>query len=117
MSENKFRDLFKIEKPVIGMIHLEGDSRDDRVRRALEELAIYEEEGVNGAIIEDFHGDISDVFETLKESSKLGLKIVRGVNVLRNPYLGFNLAYDFGAEFVQFDSVQTQDLDLKNIMN
>ena len=94
------------------MIHLAGENNKDRVRRALEELAIYQEEGVNGAIIEDYHGTSQDVYETLKESSTKGLKIVRGVNILKNPYSGFKLASDFGARFMQFDSVQTPDLDL-----
>jgi hypothetical protein len=110
MNVNKFRDLFPVDKPVIGMIHLAGEGKE-KIRRALEELSIYEEEGVNGAIIEDYYGSVEDVFEALGQSS--GLNIVRGVNVLRNPYSGFRLAQDFGAKFVQFDSVQTKDLGLK----
>ena len=108
-----FRRLFSVSKPVIGMIHLAGDDRAEKVKRALEELVIYEEEGVNGAIIENYHGDAEDVRETLKQSFGKQFKIVRGVNVLSNPYTAFSLAYSFGARFVQFDSVQTPDLSLK----
>lgn len=111
--KNKLYDLFLVQKPIIGMIHLAGNTSEEKVKRALEELIIYQEEGVDGAIIEDYHGDSNDVYETLKESSKLDLEIIRGVNLLRNPYLGFKLAYDFDARFVQFDSVQTKDLDLE----
>ena len=113
MNRDKFRELFKIEKPVIGMIHLAGNNENDKIRRALEELAIYEKEGVNGAIIEDYHGTSHDIFKVLEESSKLGLNIVRGVNVLSNPYSGFGIVCGSGAKFVQFDSVQIQNLDLK----
>ena len=95
------------------MIHLAGKSRDEKVARALEELDIYEQEGVNGAIIEDYHGSPIDVQEVLKKSQARFKKIIRGVNLLSNPYSGFKLAQAFGARFVQFDSVQTPDLDLE----
>jgi hypothetical protein len=111
--EEKLRAIFKRKKPIIGMIHLAGNNQQDRIKRALEELAIYQEEGVDGAIIEDYHGTSQDVYETLRESLTKGLKIVRGVNVLRNPYSAFKLALDFGAKFIQFDSVQTPDLNLE----
>jgi len=108
-----FKKLFSVSKPVIGMIHLAGDDKSERIKRALEELVIYEEEGVNGAIIEDYHGGIDDVREALKQSYEKQFKMVRGVNVLRNPYTALSLANYFGARFVQFDSVQTQDLNLE----
>jgi len=108
-----FSELFEIEKPIIGMIHLAGGNQNERISRALEELAIYEQEGVNGAIVEDYHGSFVDVEKTLKQSqSRFGLVI--GINVLRNPYSSFELAQKYGARFVQFDSVQTRDLDLNN---
>jgi len=108
-TDNMFWELFG-KKPIIGMIHLAGETREEKVKRALDELNIYQEEGVDAAIIEDYHGSPEDVHATLKQSSKLDLKIVRGVNNLRDPYEGFKLAYKFGAKFIQFDSVQTQDL-------
>ncbi len=107
-----FDKIFQIKKPIIGMIHLAGKDSAERFRRGLEELAIYEEEGVDGAIIEDYHGTVEDVYGVAIKSSKLNLKIVRGINLLRDPYRSFMIAKDFGAKFVQFDSVQTPDLDL-----
>lgn len=114
MNEDKFGGLFQVDKPIIGMIHLAGDSRRNKIRRALEELSIYEEEGVDGVIIEDYHGDMRDVSEALRQSSGIGLNIIRGVNTLRDPYAGFKLAQDSGARFVQFDSVQGKNLDLES---
>lgn len=99
------------------MIHLAGDFRDDRVKRALDELAIYEEEGVDGAIIEDYHGTPQDVRDVLYQTYQLPLKIIRGVNVLSDPYSGFGLANEFSAKFIQFDSVQTRDLNLEAYNN
>lgn len=110
---NNFQAIFQTQKPVIGMIHLAGKNSKERVKRALEELTIYQEEGIDGAIIEDYHGNSQDVYETLRQSSLLELRIIRGINVLQNPYSAFKLAYDFGARFIQFDSVQTPDLDLR----
>lgn len=85
---------------------------DEKISRSLEELAIYEQEGVNGAIVEDYHGSPENIKETLKQSQGR-FNLVIGINVLRNPYSAFRLAQEYGARFVQFDSVQTPDLDLE----
>lgn len=106
----EFNQLFKVEKPIIGMIHLAGK---DKTKRALEELAIFEEQGINGAIIEDYHGEDFDVENTLKEASKLKYNLTLGINILRAPYSTFKLADRFDAKFIQFDSVQTPNLDLQ----
>ena len=104
-------ELFGVEKPIIGMIHLAGGK--EAIKRGLEELMIYQEEGIDGAIIEDYHGSSEDVYRTLKESDSLGLKIVRGINLLKDdPSRAFKLAKCFGGRFVQLDSVQTKDLHL-----
>jgi predicted TIM-barrel enzyme len=111
---SKFMQLFNTKKPIIGMIHLAGENHKERVEKALEELFIYQDEGIDAAIIEDYHGTVQDVYKTLKESQEHNLKIIRGVNILRNPYSAFALAYEFGAKFIQFDSVQTPDLSLRS---
>lgn len=110
---NSLSAIFQTNKPIIGMIHLAGKNTKDKITRALEELTIYQEEGINGAIIEDYHGTPKDVYETLRESLRKGLKIVKGINILRDSYSAFNLASEFGARFIQFDSVQTPDLNLE----
>jgi len=107
---NKFNQLFN-KKPILGMIHLAGDTYDEKISRALEEIAIYQEEGISGVIIEDYHGSPKDVVEALSRSQDFN--IVRGINVLRDPYSAFELANRFGAKFIQFDSVQTKDLNLE----
>ncbi|MCX6750225.1 MAG: membrane biogenesis protein [Candidatus Pacearchaeota archaeon] len=112
MGENKFNKIFG-NKPIIGMIHLAGEDKKEKIQRALEELSIYEQERVDGAIIEDYHGGMYDVYDTLKEAQKQNYKIILGVNNLRNPYLGLDWADEFGAKFVQFDSVQSNSLSQK----
>lgn len=89
--------------PIIGMIHLAGSNP---VNRALEELALFEEEGVDGAIIENYHGTINDVVATLSEAQKINSKLVLGVNILPNEFnLAFSLASSYGADFIQLDHV------------
>lgn len=107
-----FASLFPVRKPIIGMIHLAGATPAERVQRALAELQIYDAEGVDGAIIENYHGSDRDVRAVLEASAPLPLRLVRGVNILGDPYSAFALAAQYGARFVQFDSVQTPDLDL-----
>jgi len=89
--------------PILGMIHLAGD---DPVKRALEEIAVYEEEGVDGVIIENYHGTVKAVTQTLKKTSTMKPNIVIGVNVLPNEFeQAFTLAHKYGAKFIQLDYV------------
>ncbi len=111
MLIRKLEDLG--HKPIIGMIHLASNPGEDPVERALQELEIFEKEGVDGAIIEDYYGSPQDVARTLEEIFNLPPNLFIGVNMLRNPYVAFELADKFGARFIQFDSVKTSDLDLR----
>lgn len=106
----QFSQLFPIRKPIIGMIHLAGQDSEEKANRALEELEIFEQEGVDGAIIEDYHGAAEDVQNVLRQSQGRFGRIVRGVNVLRNPYSGLELADKYDAKFVQFDNIPTAGL-------
>ncbi len=110
---NGFYELFNNKKPLIGMIHLAGDSEQERINRALEEISIFEEEGIAGALIEDYQGSITEVVKTLDLLSLQEPNIVIGINILRNPYSAFEFANQSIAKFIQFDSVQEQDLDLE----
>jgi uncharacterized protein len=105
---DRFYNLFE-KLPIIGMIHLAGESP---VKRALQEIEVFERNGIDAAIIEDYHGSIEDVLETMQELSKRENKIILGINVLSNPYSSFHIANQYGAQFVQFDTVLTPRLNL-----
>ncbi len=105
--------LFSTKKPIIGMIHLAGKDFQDRVRRGIDEMLLYDSQRVDGVIIEDYHGGEEELLEVLEQSSHSSLRIIRGINFLKDPYSSFELANRFGARFIQFDSVQTQSLDLR----
>lgn len=106
---NRFQELFQGKKPIIGMIHLAGKSPEERVSRAMEELRVYQEEGLDGAIIEDYHGDANDLVNALEAASRMNLIMPYGVNFLRNSNAAFELAQRYGAKFVQLDSVSGQN--------
>ncbi|MBI5065805.1 membrane biogenesis protein [Candidatus Woesearchaeota archaeon] len=95
-----FKQVFGV-LPILGMIHLAGD---DPVKNALEELVIFEEEGITGAIIENYHGSVDDVVDTLKAMPETNLVI--GMNILPNEFdQAFPLASKYGADFIQLDHV------------
>lgn len=102
------------DKPIIGMIHCAGETRREKLQRALDELTIYEEEGVDAAIVEDYHGNVVDVMGVLNNSRH---SILKGVNLLCNPYASFEMAHDFNGCFVQFDSVQENTLDVERFLS
>lgn len=83
------------------MIHLAGD---DVLKRALEEIQILEEEGVDGLIIENYHGKIEDVDLVLFHLQNF--KGLLGLNILPNDYeLALKLAEEYNADFIQLDYV------------
>jgi predicted TIM-barrel enzyme len=99
---NRYHEIFGAI-PIFGMIHLAGNNR---IAQALEEIAIFEEEGIDGAIIENYFGSIKDVVETLKETSLRKPKIVIGLNILPNEFdKALLLAHAYKADFIQMDYV------------
>jgi predicted TIM-barrel enzyme len=104
--DNKFLSLFKVKKPIIGMIHLSGESEEEIEKRAFEELEIYQKEGVDGAIIEDYHGSKHNALSVLKQASRKNLEIILGLNLLSDPNASIIYASQLGAEFIQFDTIE-----------
>jgi predicted TIM-barrel enzyme len=90
----------KLKKSIIGMIHLSGNNP---VERALEEIKIYEEEGLHGIIIENYHGTTDDIIETLQ---CVDTKMKVGINILPNNYDEALLNASFyKADFIQLDHI------------
>ncbi len=99
---NRYNQVFG-RIPIFGMIHLAGQNP---VKRALEELAVFEEEGIDGAIVENYHSSVEEVIATLQETNRRKPKVVIGVNVLPNEFCqSLPLAQKYGADFVQLDQV------------
>jgi len=99
---NRYTEVFG-RVPIIGMIHLAGDNP---MKRALEEITLFEEEGVTGALIENYHGSVQDVIKTLHETYKMKPSLIIGINILPNEfYRSLPLAKHYGADFIQLDYV------------
>jgi len=99
---NRYNQVFR-RIPIFGMIHLAGQNP---VQRALEELAIFEEEGIDGAIVENYHGSVENIIATLQETHRRKPNIIIGVNVLPNEfYQSLPLAQKYGADFIQLDRI------------
>lgn len=105
-ARDRFSRFFSGNKMIIGMLHLAGSDDKDRVKRALRETDVYEREGINGVIVEDYHGDVQDVRNVLCALGTRGGAISVGVNCLHDGYEeSFSLARKFGAKFIQVDAV------------
>lgn len=99
-----FLDLFKEKKPILGMLHLKGDTEEEKIKRAVKEAEIYKRCGVDGMIVEDYFGSRHDVENALKILSEHD-EYLLGVNVLDNFTYSWEMAARYGAKFIQVDSV------------
>lgn len=111
------------EKRILGMIHLsQGTNYSTIVDRALEEISIYEEEGLYGCIVENYHGSVQDVENVLKALSKQKRSIKIGINILPNYYeKAFSLGDQYNVDFIQLDFVsgkyeRTEKIDIEHYL-
>ena len=107
MLNENFSKVFP-KKAIIGMIHLAGENP---VKQALEEISLFEETGVTAAIVENYHGTVDDVKETLERIAKRGTSLVIGINILDGTWVedgfeeAFILAKEYNAGFIQVDRI------------
>lgn len=102
---NRFFDLFNTSKPIIAMIHLKGDSSEEKLKIAKHEIDLLIENGINAVIIENYFGSAEDVEEVLKYISTERKNIIYGINVLDDDQKAFELAIKYDVKFIQIDSV------------
>ncbi|MFM7677479.1 MAG: BtpA/SgcQ family protein, partial [Roseiflexaceae bacterium] len=100
-----FLTLFPKPKPILAMLHLKGSTRDDIVTRAVREADIYVANGVDAMVVEDYFGDATDVENVLAVLSRTRPDYILGVNVLDNFGHSYELAAQYGAKFMQVDSI------------
>ncbi len=98
-----YSQVFPKRKSVIGMLHLAGDSSEDKLRRAREEMEIFAGEGLDGAIVENYHGNLRDVERFLENNNRQDISL--GLNLLGFNFLGLEWAKRYGVKFVQLDTV------------
>ena len=105
VSEGSFLGLFDVEKPVMGMLHLKGETDGTVLERVKREADIYAAGGVDAVIVENYFGTYDSMLTALEYLRDQGPEIPFGVNCLNVDAIGFDLARNFGASFVQLDSV------------
>lgn len=99
------KEVFKVSKPIIGLIHLKGDQDDDILKRAKKELDIYLEAGIDGILVENYYGNYYHMEMILEYIQSNYPDIIYGVNCLNCDQMGFELAIKYNAKFIQIDSV------------
>lgn len=105
MKNRNFLDMFDKSKPIIGMLHLKGISQSDTLDRFKKELDIYINNGLDAVIVEDYFGTYKDMVRCLDYMKSQNISIPFGINCLNIDEMGFELAKNYSANFVQFDSV------------
>jgi membrane complex biogenesis BtpA family protein len=114
----RLQSIFKNPKPIIAVINLPAlpgqkgfTTIDNAVQAALQELAILEAEGVDGAILENNQGDFAATPEItaamtriVSEVVKASKTVVVGCEVLwHDPKASFAIAKATGAKFIRTD--------------
>ncbi|MEG0286823.1 MAG: BtpA/SgcQ family protein [Vagococcus sp.] len=103
--KRNFLNLFKNKKPIIGVIHLKGDTEADILKRAKKEIQIYVDNDIDAILMENYYGNYNHLVKALDYITSLDLSIPIGVNVLNVDALGFYLANQYKLDFMQIDSV------------
>lgn len=102
---NKVYKLFNNKSPLLGMLHLKGTDAKDVLNRAKKEIDLYFDHGVDAVIVENYFGNYYHMVEVLKHLSANYKDKIYGVNCLNMDAMGFELAINYGAKFIQLDSV------------
>ena len=103
--QEKLKKIFHTNQPIMGMLHLKGDTDQEIFDRAIREIKLYTENGVHAVVVENYFGKTKHVEMVLEYLYKNHPDIVYGVNVLDDDQLGFELANKYHAKFIQLDSV------------
>lgn len=96
---------FTRTKPIIGLLHLKGRGPEEVLQHAIHEFSIYEKEGVDGVLVENYYGNYYDMERVLEYLRREKPGAILGVNCLNHDAMGFDLAKRFHAQFLQLDSV------------
>ena len=97
--------VFRVNKPVIAMLHLYGFEPRRVQEQAKREIEQLYENGVDAVLVENYFGSAEDVEWALDYLHRNEPDRVYGVNLLSSPEEGFRLAARYGAAFLQIDSV------------
>ncbi len=100
-----FLDIFDVKKPIIGMLHLGGGTREEIRERAVLEIGQMYGAGVDAVLVENYFGSAADVEWALGYLRENCPGRVYGVNLLGDFAGSYAMAKQYGAAFMQADSV------------
>lgn len=102
---NKLQEVFGTTKPILSVLHLKGDTDEEVLERAKRELDVYVDGGIDGIIVENYFGNYYQMRQVLDYIKAERPDVCFGVNCLNLDVMGFELAIEYGAKFIQLDSV------------
>lgn len=102
---DKFLSIFAENKPVLGMLHLKGNTEAEVIRQAYRETEDMIHNGVSAVIVENYYGTPAHVKAVLEDFWKNHVNFIYGVNLLDDDENNFRLAAKYEASFLQLDSV------------
>lgn len=105
MHSANLLSIFDHAHPVFAMLHLKGDTPAHRLDIAKREINTLWASGVDAVIVENYFGDVDDVVAVCAYLHSDVEDVVFGVNVLNDDWRAFSIANEFGARFLQLDSV------------
>ena len=105
MQEKDFLSMFEVEKPVIGVLHCNGNSDQSILDTAIREIHLYEEGGIDAILVENYFCEPRQTEMVLKYIAENSGKLLYGVNLLGDDKLNFKLANEYNCDFIQIDSV------------
>lgn len=116
---NQIKKIFKVKKPIIGMLHLTYLERENFkgidyvIQMALKDIEALQNRGIEGILIENWKefstgefvsSETSKNFAQVVEQLVKHIKIPFGINVLNNDYkVMFSVAKLTGAAFTELD--------------
>lgn len=100
----RLKEVFKGKKPLIGMIHTNHTDGCTTLELAQKEIEVYLRHGIY-PLIENYFGSTKDCENILAWMQKEYPEAIYGVNILGDYTEAFRLAKEYGASFIQIDSV------------
>lgn len=86
------------------MIHMYG--QEQAADYADKEIDIFEQEGVDGFILENYHGGLKEIRQVLSWIDEIPGNMLKGINILPNDIVtAYELASAYKLDFIQFDYV------------
>ena len=102
---NKIAEIFGTDKPIIGMLHLKGETDSAILEQVEKELQLMLENKVDCVLVENYFGSPKQAEQILRYISEKYPDICYGINLLHDDALAFELAEKYHAKFIQLDSV------------